>query len=268
MTIEDDPLDTLHGDFFAVIPESVLYAKIGPNAVRLYGVLQRHIGDNKFAWPSRSTLAKKMHVSTGTVDKAIVELVKLGVLTVKARVNDAGDRTSSAYYLHGGVVQKLSNPPTQKLSNPSAKTEHEREPLKESQELHSPLMPVNEYPERFELLWNIYPRRESKKAAWRKVQALIRKNVRYEELVNATQNYAATCIGKEQKHIKLPSTFFGPDDHWREWLTPGFSLGAPIVPVHEDFELVIERRREESVPPPQGFAASVREQIMKGNPDV
>jgi hypothetical protein len=128
--------------------------------------------------------------------------------------------------------------------------------------LDSPPPADDEYPERFDALWAAYPRREGKKAAYRKVRVLLRKNVRYEEMMNAVVNYAATCIDKEAKHIKLASTFFGPDDHWREWVWSSDAGMAQEDPVAE-----AARRNAESAPPPKNFAASVRETLLKGNPD-
>lgn len=86
-------------DYFAIIPEFVLYADISPNAVRLYGILNRFANGAGRAWPSRSTIADLMRVSKATVDRAKDELVSIGALTVEQRTNPAGDPSSNLYTL-------------------------------------------------------------------------------------------------------------------------------------------------------------------------
>ena len=87
-------------DYFAIIPEWVLEADVSPNAVRLYGILNRFAKHRGAAWPSRKTIAEAMRVSTATVDRAKEELVAIGALTVQNRTTDAGDPTSNLYILH------------------------------------------------------------------------------------------------------------------------------------------------------------------------
>ena len=241
---------SLNGVIFAVIPEWVIYADIGPNAVRLYGVLYRHLGENEFAWPSRETLADKMHCAQATVDAAIKELAGIGAVTKERRTNGSGHRISSAYYLR--TLQKLEGAQNQFLGSGGSESGQERETVKESQSSEGS-KDDDSYPAEFEALWKLYPRHESKNAAWRKVKALVRKDVHYEDLMNAVVNYAVSVKDRETKHIKLGSTFFGPD--WREW------VGAVVVrPVVEEPDPIAEaaRRHAQSVPAPPGFADNLR----------
>lgn len=78
-----------------------------------------------------------------------------------------------------------------------------------------------DYPEEFERIYNLYPtQRGTKKAHWRKWAATRRKGVPQEDLIESVKNYAAECkkTGTEEQFIKLFRTFFGPDEHWREFL--------------------------------------------------
>lgn len=86
-------------DYFAIVPEFVLYAPISSNAVRLFAVLHRYANTNLKAWPSRKTLADAMGVSTATIDRAKDELVEIGALLVENRISDLGDPTSNLYTL-------------------------------------------------------------------------------------------------------------------------------------------------------------------------
>lgn len=88
-------------NYFAIIPQWILFADISPQAIRLYAVLRTY-ADNKTneSYPSRASLANDMKVaSTRTVDAAIKELVGIGALKVTARRTDTGDQTSNLYTL-------------------------------------------------------------------------------------------------------------------------------------------------------------------------
>jgi hypothetical protein len=93
-------------DYFAIIPEYVIYAPISSNAVRLYAILNRFANSQGRAWPSRKTLADLMQCSTATIDRAKDELVEIDALTVEHRTGPAGDPSSNLYTL------KTSSPVT------------------------------------------------------------------------------------------------------------------------------------------------------------
>lgn len=87
------------------------------------------------------------------------------------------------------------------------------------------------YTPKFHNLWGFYPRKIDKRLALRKYDATIKKGADYKDLLKATQNYAKAMAGKEKEHIKHGSTWFGPDEPWKEWID-----GPP-----EGFAGVIER---------------------------
>jgi hypothetical protein len=93
-------------DYFAIVPEFVIYAPISSNAVRLYAILNRFANSQGRAWPSRKTLAELMQCSTATIDRAKDELVEIDALTVEHRTGPAGDPSSNLYIL------KTSSPVT------------------------------------------------------------------------------------------------------------------------------------------------------------
>ena len=75
---------------FSIIPEWITYADISDKAVRLYSVLARY-ADNQTheAFPSRETLAERMHCSAKSVDRATAELIALGAVMKKQRHNSS-----------------------------------------------------------------------------------------------------------------------------------------------------------------------------------
>lgn len=85
-------------NFFAIIPEWVLFADISPQAVRLYGVLRRYADRDGSCFPSRKRLASDLRMeSVKPVDKALKELVTIGAITIEHRYTEQGDLQSNLY---------------------------------------------------------------------------------------------------------------------------------------------------------------------------
>jgi hypothetical protein len=94
-------------EYFAILPESVLFAAISSNAVRLYCILRRRADEKSNAcYPSQKYLADSMYCSTRTVQRALEELIKIGAVTVEHRMIEGTDAyTSNMYYLHATIAQ-------------------------------------------------------------------------------------------------------------------------------------------------------------------
>lgn len=129
----DDAGIEVTGDQFAILPEKVLYAPISDRAVRLYAILQRHVGLPKGAVPGRKKLAKLCNgCSMSSLDRAIKELVSHHLLRVEHRYRDGTrELTSSRYHLLPGVVtgDGTSRHPRRQVSSPVT---HKREQPRES----------------------------------------------------------------------------------------------------------------------------------------
>ncbi|CAB4169651.1 Helix-turn-helix domain containing protein [uncultured Caudovirales phage] len=82
---------------FAIVPEWLLDMTVSDRAVRLYALLSRYADSEGYSWPSRRTLARRLHRSVDALDRAVKELVDADVLEVEARFDEAGDRTSNGY---------------------------------------------------------------------------------------------------------------------------------------------------------------------------
>lgn len=106
--------------------------------------------------------------------------------------------------------------------------EVEREVEKPS--LPPPTPPSPPYPAGWEAdfaeLWKVYPRTLSRKAALRCYVSTRRRGNSHEDLLLATENFAKAmkADGRDPKLIKHGSTFFGPDEHWRDYLPGGAGL--------------------------------------------
>ena len=84
---------------FAMVPEWLLYSGVSGNAIKLFAIIHRHEGPGG-AHPSRRRLGELMGASDDTIDRVLKELAEAGAVTIEARFDPAGDRTSNAYTLH------------------------------------------------------------------------------------------------------------------------------------------------------------------------
>ena len=102
-------------NFFAIIPEWVLFADVSPQAVRLYGVLRRYADRDGSCFPSRKRLASDLRMeSTKPVDRALKELIAIGAITSEHRHTEQGDLQSNLYTVLSmplGGDEKLSTSP-------------------------------------------------------------------------------------------------------------------------------------------------------------
>ena len=96
-----DPTATVTADdYYAIIPEWLLDTA-SPRAIQVYGFLRRYADKSSLeSIPSRATLAKRARCSRNTIDRAIKELEDIGAVSVTARFDEHGDRTSNLYHLH------------------------------------------------------------------------------------------------------------------------------------------------------------------------
>lgn len=79
----------------------------------------------------------------------------------------------------------------------------------------------------FEKTWVEYPRKVSKKAALKAYIARRRAGVSADDLHTATVNYARSVAGQEPRYVKHGATFYGPDEHWRDFLEAVDESKAP-----------------------------------------
>jgi len=101
------------------------------------------------------------------------------------------------------------------------------------------------YPEEFETWWEVYPRKDNKKKAfscW--LDCLGAEDASFEILLTAARDYKRICgkKGTAENYIKLPSTFLGPEEPWRDHITgrgspPGGKKSSRICPIC-DIELI------------------------------
>lgn len=132
---------------FAQVPEWVLdHAEHSDRAVRLFAVLHRYADTGGNAFPGRRLLAKRMHCSSSSLDRALDELIATGAVATVPRYREDGSQSSNDYWLWpatppvtGGVStgeegglpsddQPPSPPVTSQEQEPEERHPDEREP--------------------------------------------------------------------------------------------------------------------------------------------
>ena len=125
-------------NYFAIVPEWVIYSDISANAIRLYCVLARHSDkDTGDCFPSRNTLMDLSRQSKATLSASTKELVKIGAVIVTRRYGEDGkDYLSNLYKIitqnphpSSEIEQGACSDNEQPLSNPRTSPSAESDPL-------------------------------------------------------------------------------------------------------------------------------------------
>ncbi|MEE9612839.1 MAG: hypothetical protein V3W19_16420 [Desulfatiglandales bacterium] len=77
----------------------------------------------------------------------------------------------------------------------------------------------NSEPPGWEDCWKIYPRKKSPKLGKKAYQARLTEGLIPDLLLECTKNYVKvmTRLKWEEQHIMLPSTFYGPNERWKDF---------------------------------------------------
>lgn len=128
-------------NFFAIIPEWVLYADISPQAVRLYGVLRRYADRDGSCFPSRKRLASDLRMeSTKPVDRALKELIAIGAITSEHRFTEHGDLQSNLYTVMSVPLGGDEKLPTSPLHGPHSRDRKEATVATESSQIRRAIL--------------------------------------------------------------------------------------------------------------------------------
>jgi hypothetical protein len=146
-------------NFFAIIPEWVLYADISPQAVRLYGVLRRYADRDGSCFPSRKRLASDLRMeSTKPVDKALKELIAIGAITSEHRHTEQGDLQSNLYTVLSMPMGGDEKLPTSPLFGPHGSSRKEATVATETSQIRKAILKESqdkEVPKQYLYLCNL-----------------------------------------------------------------------------------------------------------------
>jgi hypothetical protein len=224
---------------FAIIDEWLLDLDISDRAVRLYAVLARYAdSETHKAYPSRGTLAERLHCSKASVDRAAQELVDAGAMTKQQRHNSSVIYTLQVSSpLHRGVVtgDEGGSAPvmTGVLTGDDLTRTTELEPTK--RELLN---------QAFNQFWSVYQKKDDKPLAKRSFEkALDRTTV--EVIVSAAERYRDDP-NREALFTKNPSTWLNADA-WENGPLPSRVVSKPrkLTNAEQGALLVAKYRAEE-----------------------
>ena len=83
---------------FAIVGEWVITAEISDAAFRVYSILLRFGGTSGCRMPSRALLGRRLHRSVDSVDRALRELVSVGIVRIEHR-HDGRQFRSNRYHV-------------------------------------------------------------------------------------------------------------------------------------------------------------------------
>ena len=197
-------------DYFAIIPETVLYADISHIAVRIYGVLRRHADQTGSCHPGRARIAKLARTSSSSVDRAIQELVQQRFITVHHRRNPDNPQQmlSNRYVIHSTPPVYDDTPPPL-VSTPPPASDEETKAIEPE--------PNNQFDE----WWQMYPKKVNKQQAlkaWKRHT----KTVNPEHIIKATRKQIATPetpLSADHQYIPYPASWLNAGSYEND-ITP------------------------------------------------
>jgi hypothetical protein len=88
-----------------------------------------------------------------------------------------------------------------------------------------------DYSDKFEVFWGIYPRKVNKKGAYNVWKSRMSDGVEPDTLILSATNYAAKCkrVGTEEQYILHAATFLGPQERWKEYLRVHVAESKPLT---------------------------------------
>lgn len=199
--------------------------------------LAERVDEEGYCYPGHETLATETEQSRSTVGRVLKNLELGGFIRRERRHNPhSGARKSDGYWIGPSVNLKGREQPTRQTgaaypSNAGGPSRHSFDVdnnQSNSQRENTSRAGAGTYTPEFERLWASYPKRlgsNSKRAAFKAVEARLRQGHTYDQLQAGTLAYAIFCeetdrIGTE--FVKQAASFYGPDLHFLEpWDLPG-----------------------------------------------
>jgi hypothetical protein len=237
--VESSPNEIRADAYFAIVPEWVLDATKTGNAVKLYAILARYADKGTGeAHPSRRTLAKRMKFARAqTVDPIVAELESIGAVEVFERYTASGDRDSNGYVVRTiapahRVVRpegpQVDAPAAQRVDPPTAHKPESLEPESGEPEKYmpdtsgGPLLQVfdegSEADRQFSILWEAWPRTESKQAAKKALTKAASKVYPHQRSARIEQIVGAGCAWAQGAARRVEAGQFQPIPYLASWL--------------------------------------------------
>jgi Helix-turn-helix domain len=158
------------------------------------------------------------------VYRIINELVEAGYIVTQQNRNNQGQMMSMDYIVYDAPAAPASTANGSTANGFSVHGKHGCIRSTIPKEVLSVRSTINTTIISFSEAWKHYPRKIAKGAAEKAFAARLKEGVDPSLLLEATENYARTCKGKESRYILHGSTFYGPDERWKDYLPGGAGL--------------------------------------------
>jgi hypothetical protein len=244
--------------------------ELSDRAVRLWGFLRAAVSEEvRLPGSSHAALASLLSVSTRSTRNAVYELRDAGAIRIVPQYQD-GKQLSNIYYLWPAVPGREAQKPRENggvegvettfVSNgrggsilPPQETSNNgvSDPEPSENGGGSILPPVSntntlkntgngtakrerqQYPDEFNDLWKVYPRKLNKGGAYKSYLATLKRGVPHGDLMASAVAYAAARKGESEQYTMHGATFFGPNERWRDFLpadkAPEFDRVAAMI---------------------------------------
>jgi len=216
--------------------------RLKPQGIAVYAFLAMHANNQKRAWPSLRTIAKKLGIGLSTVQRSIHELLTLGLIAREHRKSPEGDYTSNSYAILTPQKDMQEGVPGENTPVPGenrrvySQEVHgvpgentEQDPLNKTQNEQDKIPPSPQrgkpYSVGFLTFWERYPLKRAKDDAWRVWQR--------QHLEGHTAVICASIADHELRdsawkkgYIKYPAGFLR-QGCWQDELSGGATTSTP-----------------------------------------
>lgn len=100
---------------FFRFPKILFECRLKPRELSVITCLMYHANENNICFPSRRLIAEECNMTTKTVDAALKELIRLGLVRKLHRVRDDGSKGSNFYEIKDFLYGEDFNLPNPKF---------------------------------------------------------------------------------------------------------------------------------------------------------
>ena len=196
-------------NFYAIIPASVRYADITPNAKLLYGEITALCNKTGCCYATNEYFAKLYGVSKISISKWVKELTENGFIESEMNYKDGTKEILNRY------IRIVYDPIKEKFNTPI------KEKFKDNNTSNN-ITFNNIYIQQFEEFWKEYTPvkcdgrfidKGSKKTAQEKFIRILKKGEKYENIINGCKQYIEHC--KRNNQLTCGATVFLNQERWK-----------------------------------------------------
>ena len=196
-------------NFYAIIPASVRYADITPNAKLLYGEITALCNKEGYCYATNQYFANLYNVSKISISKWIKELTENGFIESEINYKEGSKEILNRY------IRIVYDPIKEKFNTPI------KEKFKDNNTYNNITL-NNIYIQQFEEFWKEYTPikcdgrfidKGSKKTAQDKFVKILKKGEKYEDIISGCKKYIEHC--RRNNQLTCGVTVFLNQERWK-----------------------------------------------------